>query len=109
MKIILTLCLVTFLSNPKTVIFQADYHVKYDTTVGIKKVDLEELNEYITANDKEGFVLAVTQKTRNGSAFRISKGTMVRVLDSEFFYAKIRVVDGNNKNKIGSIDREAIK
>lgn len=89
--------------------YQSDYRVKYDCTVGVKKSDLEELNEYITANDQDGFLLAVRSKMNNKTAFRIVKGTSVRLLDSGFSYVKVRILDGVNKNKVGFIDREAIK
>jgi len=88
---------------------QSDYQIVNDATVGIKKRDLEELNEFVTANDQDGFLLTVLEKMKNGSAFRISKGTMVRVLDLGFFYVKIRVLNGPNKNRIGYMDREFIK
>lgn len=85
--------------------FQADdRYVLNDVTIGIRKTDIEELAEYVTANDKEGFVAAVHAKVKDGSAFRIAKGTKVRVLDLGFFYSKIRVLDGPKKNKVGFMD-----
>lgn len=104
--LILSLCLACF-----TICFstQSDYAVNDDITLGIKKSDIEEIYEYVTANDYEGFLASIKRKLKDGSAFRITKGTKVRVIDNGFFYSKVRVLTGSHKNRVGFIDKGQLK
>ncbi len=87
-----------------------DYPVVQDVTACVTEKDLEELQEFITANDEEGFKLKVAEKTANGTAFRLLEGTKVKLIDhASFGVVKVRVLDGSYKNQMGYFDTEFIK
>jgi len=86
-----------------------DYPVVADITACVTENDLDELGEFIIANDKEGFAQKVAEKTSNGTAFRLEKGTKVRLIDRGFGWVKVRVLEGAYQNQMGYFDTEFIK
>jgi hypothetical protein len=86
-----------------------DYPVVDDVTTAISEADLDELDEFIIANDQEGFTFKVAEKTANGTAFRLAKGTQVRLISRGMFFVKVRVLEGPFQNNMGYFDPEFIK
>jgi hypothetical protein len=86
-----------------------DYPVVEDVTVAKSEADFDELEEFVTAQDFEGWQLLRNEKIASGSAFGIVKGTKVRVINISWFTAKIRVLEGAYANQVGYIDHQFIR
>ncbi|MGN7887410.1 hypothetical protein [Dyadobacter sp. 22481] len=86
-----------------------DYPVMMDVTACVTEKDLDELGEFITAGDEEGFKQMIVKKVNNGTAFRLDKGTKVKLIDMGFGWVKVRVLEGAYQNELGYFDTEFIK
>jgi hypothetical protein len=73
--------------------------------VAIDQAAFDEFTKARVANDQEGMVQMIAQ----GYIFSVDKNTKVRVIDSQMFIRKIRILEGNFQGKAGWVASEYIK